>query len=102
VIAYPHYLPEPPTQLYDKIMLNVTPMPSGCLVWTRYRDSKGYGQVWWDGSMRWVHRMMYALMYGPIPEGMVVDHKCHNPSCVLPQHLRLMTHEENSMQRHRR
>ena len=41
------------------------------------------------------YRYAYALENGPIPEGMVIDHKCHNPSCVRPTHLRLATQKQN-------
>jgi len=32
---------------------------------------------------------------GRIPENIQIDHICHNPSCVNPDHLRLATHSEN-------
>ena len=39
--------------------------------------------------------MAYELVRGAIPAGMVIDHTCHNPSCVNPQHLRACTQAQN-------
>ena len=41
------------------------------------------------------HRFAYAEQFGPIPDGMQIDHKCHNRRCVNPKHLRLATHKQN-------
>ena len=42
------------------------------------------------------HRWAFLECVGPIPEGMLVDHICHNPRCVNPGHLRLATRKQNS------
>lgn len=42
------------------------------------------------------HRVAYKHFVGPIPDGLVVDHKCRNRECSNPDHLQLVTLEENT------
>ena len=74
-----------------------------CWEWQAYKDRKGYGQFWHAGMMRWAHRWSYALFIDEIPPGETVDHICHNPSCVCPAHLQVMSRVENTVKgNHRR
>jgi hypothetical protein len=43
-----------------------------------------------------VHRVMYALVNGPIPPGKMVRHSCDNPPCCNPEHLLLGTAKDNA------
>jgi hypothetical protein len=42
------------------------------------------------------HRVAWEREVGPIPDGMVLDHTCHNPPCVFVKHLRLATIKQNN------
>ena len=71
----------------------------GCLVWVGYVSPKGYGTIKAQGSMWLTHRYVWTKKYGQIPEGMQVDHVCHNRACVKIDHLRLVKPVENSQNR---
>ena len=67
-----------------------------CVVWTRRRNAGGYGQIQVDGRAKSAHRVAYELAFGPIPEGLVVRHKCDNPPCIRLDHLELGTTADNN------
>ena len=66
----------------------------GCWNWMGTKRS-GYGRLSVAG--RWIaaHRLSYQLLKGEIPSDKELDHLCHNPSCVNPEHLEAVTHGEN-------
>lgn len=82
----------------------------GCWFWTG-RTENGYGYMWAAGkASQLVHRVSYAMLVGPIPAGMTLDHACHTQDelcaggatcmhrrCVNPAHLSPMTAGANSV-----
>lgn len=73
-----------------------TPEPnSGCWIWLNARDRKGYGHTYVNGKTVGAHRMSWFIHNGAIPDGMMVLHKCDNPSCVNPMHLFLGSGQDN-------
>lgn len=78
----------------ERLMEKTEPGENGCLVFTGAHTAT-YGQIWWNRAQHLAHRVAYALLVGPIPEGMVIDHLCSNRSCVNPEHLEPVTQDEN-------
>jgi len=46
-------------------------------------------------KVAYAHRFSYEMHYGPITEGMEIDHTCGNTLCVNPRHLEEVTGWEN-------
>lgn len=65
-----------------------------CWVWTANR-ARGYGRVKVRRLSVSAHRLAWVLAFGPIPDGLLVLHRCDNPPCVNPDHLWLGTHGDN-------
>lgn len=66
-----------------------------CWLWTACVDKDGYGMIRVDRKNKRAHRLAYELTIGPIPDGMVVCHRCDTPTCVRPGHLFLGTDRDN-------
>jgi hypothetical protein len=58
---------------------------TGCWVWRLFK-SRGYGMT---SRGRRAHRVQYAALIGPIPDGYDVHHECENTACINPGHLAL-------------
>lgn len=67
------------------------------LVWigAGAKSKLGYGVIGFGEAVYSTHRVAYEVVKGPIPEGYVIDHLCRFPSCVNPDHLEAVTHQEN-------
>lgn len=69
---------------------------TGCLEWTGAQDPGGYGRINVRNKSERVHRLMYRLWVGEIPEGLTIDHLCRNTICAAPDHLEAVTQSENT------
>lgn len=72
---------------------------NSCWEWAAAKHPDGYGKFYLDGKLEYAHRVAFTWHVGPIEDGMVVDHICHNRSCVNPSHLRLATGKQNQENR---
>ena len=85
--------------------------PSACWPWMLSKSELrgGYGQVNWHGRIKRAHRVAYELTFGPISDGLTLDHICHVPdlcsepcmhtSCVNPARLEAVSLQDNLARR---
>lgn len=101
-----------PERVIERIRQRIFINDDGCWQWQGGK-SVGYGRVSWSGGegkiWRLTHRVMWERVNGPIPDGLDLDHLCHDPancspavasdcphrSCCNPDHLKPATRQEN-------
>lgn len=84
--------------------------PDACWPWLAATSPAGYGRTYWNGNTREAHRVVYSILVGEVPEGMVLDHACHDPficrktdrecphrRCQNPAHLTVVTRGANAL-----
>jgi len=87
----------PFTPLLDRIIAKLD-ATGDCWLW-QGATHRGYGQVGSGGKrgpVLYVHRAMWELLVGAIPEGMQLDHLCKVTRCCNPDHLEPVTPAENT------
>jgi hypothetical protein len=81
------------TRFWSKVDKNGA---GGCWLWLGYLH-RGYGEFWdsTNATKNRAHVFAYRKLVGPVPYGMVLDHTCRNRSCVNPEHLELVSFQDN-------
>lgn len=79
-----------PPRMAEKVRFDDT-----CWIWTAATNSRGYGCVQIDGKRHLAHRIAYATLVGPVPDGLTIDHLCRRQLCINPAHLEPVTVAEN-------
>src|SRR5665647_2266757 len=83
----------------DRFAAKVALTNSGCIEWVAGTNGVGYGLIHLgpeDGSRKvYAHRWSYEHHFGPVPDGLHLDHLCRNTICVNPEHLEPVTQREN-------
>ena len=69
----------------------------GDWIWTGPVDRDGYGKL----GGRGVHRIVWEILEGPVPAGLVLDHRedwgCTTRACCWPAHLKPVTVRVNTL-----
>lgn len=89
---------ETPTEMATRFWEKVKRTPT-CWLWQASTNQLGYGTFSYQGRDLRAHRVAYELRVGRIPAGKVIDHACHTPGCVRPDHLRVATAKQNAENR---
>lgn len=75
-----------------------TPGP-GCFIWAGKVDRDGYGVLRSGKRDLRAHRVAYVAAFGNPDLTLELDHTCHTPACVNPDHLEPVTRQENLARR---
>lgn len=90
----------PDTLLRERLLSRLIIEPeTGCLLWTGALSVDGYGRITVNYRSREVHRIMWEMSEGPVPDGLVLDHVrargCTNRHCASIAHLEPVTNRTN-------
>jgi hypothetical protein len=83
----------------DRVMIR-SEWRGPCVVYTGTLNKGGYGTVHSERKQWLVHRLMWTLLVGPIPEGLTLDHLCRNTSCWWTDHLEPVPGKVNTLRGH--
>lgn len=81
-------------RFFDKVLIPSD--PNQCWLW-RASKKNGYGQFRYNETSGYAHIFIYEMVFGQVPEGKELDHKCMTPYCVNPWHMEPVTHKENAI-----
>ena len=93
-----------PVAVRETILVKCAPSRSlyegrPCLIWMGSLGAHGRPQMGKNLTKYgtpYVYRVTYQLEYGPLDDGITIDHLCGQPRCIEPLHLRPQTVAENS------
>jgi hypothetical protein len=79
---------------FERILRRTRVDAAGCWVWQASMQG-GYGRLNMHGRKVFAHRLAWECRFGPVPDGLELDHLCRNKACCNPDHLEPVTHTAN-------
>lgn len=104
----------PVDTLWSRVIARIERTSAGCWLWQGALNSQGYGCICSGRRSKsaLVHHIAIAADGRPVPDGLTVDHQCHNGDrscpggticqhrrCVNPAHLAIVTVGDNQRAR---
>ncbi len=106
--ASPLALPAPDEKTLRRMWAKIK-IPDGCWIWTGTLRDVGYPQSISvnesrrkGGNLYRPQRLMFHWLKYAIPPNFTVDHLCKNRTCVNPDHMEAVTHQENVSRAHKK
>lgn len=78
----------------ESLIASAVPQANGCLFLGACATDE-YPTIRLSGRKMRANRAIWLLAFGPIPDGLMVCHKCDQPKCINPEHLFLGTAGDN-------
>jgi hypothetical protein len=79
------------------LLARTTLQSNGCMYWNGSKTDRGYGHVSINNKLHLVHRVMMAILEPMPSDKPIVMHKCDNPPCINPEHLKWGNLSENAL-----
>ena len=92
----------------ERLYIGAIYREDGCISFRPSYRADGYAKFYTGSHQVGAHLASWELENGPIPDGYVVDHLCHDPKicvggascfhreCINPEHLKAVTRSQNS------
>lgn len=85
-----------PSGFWSRVLIGAE---NECWIWQRSLNSSGYGNYSHNGERIMAHLVAFRAAHGHMPDGYECGHRCHNPACLNPHHLKTVTSKENAAER---
>ena len=92
-------------ELIKKLEGKIKVDEDGCYIYLGHNRGGGYKGIYFRGKDWYAHRLVYAVINNDMKLDGVIDHTCHTSECkevkckhrhcINPDHLRLVTQQEN-------